>query len=250
MVFPGRMIHAACVSLILPAELTFGIAALNSIARCSDRLGIFFRLGQIDGDIQLAIIRSRLPFHISCDAVPADIVRVSGIGIIPVGSCLRAFLIFLPEHTDDLGGSCHEVTHQSGIKQIPCHDRIAFRQPFRYSIIQDFCKERFQCTSLIDHLRGEFCGCRQDIRFCPFKIVQLQIHQQLIHRIDHILCGDKSCGNAIACQTHDIFLDLLHPLLSFCFLCHASMLMACAPYTASDQDFSYSLQGPLPISTI
>ena len=51
-----------------------------------DGLGILLGLGQIDGDVDFAVVGSILPAHILGNAVAADIVGIAGELVVPVGS--------------------------------------------------------------------------------------------------------------------------------------------------------------------
>ena len=70
------MIDSPVVSLVLDAQLALGIAALRRVSCCRDRLGILLGLGEIDGDVQLAVLGLRLPSSVSGDPVSADIIRI------------------------------------------------------------------------------------------------------------------------------------------------------------------------------
>ena len=93
----GGMVHAACVAFILRAQLALGVAGLGSVLGGGDSLGILLGLGQIDGDVQLAILRCVLPAHILGNTVAADVVGVAGELVVPVGGLLGALLKQAPE---------------------------------------------------------------------------------------------------------------------------------------------------------
>ena len=51
-----RMIDAPRITLVLPAQKTFRIPALLCILSRRDRLGILLGLGEVNGDIQIAVL--------------------------------------------------------------------------------------------------------------------------------------------------------------------------------------------------
>ena len=71
-----RMIQPPCIALIFPAEQTLRIGCLLRELCRRDRLGILLRLGQINRDIQIAILRRSQPFAILRNTITTDIVRI------------------------------------------------------------------------------------------------------------------------------------------------------------------------------
>ena len=65
-VLSGRMVDPARVALILPAEQALGIAGLLRVPGGGDGLGVLLRLGQIDGDVQIAVPGGRNPYLSQC----------------------------------------------------------------------------------------------------------------------------------------------------------------------------------------
>ena len=123
-VVPGRMVGAPGVALVLPAEETFGIAALLRQLGGGDGLGVLLRLRQIDRDIQVAVLGGRHPLHILHDAVAPDVVGVLAQLVIVGCGRLRGGLIFLPELLYHLAGPGHQTVHKPGVKQIPVNDAV------------------------------------------------------------------------------------------------------------------------------
>ena len=54
-VLAGGMIQTSRVALVAVAELAPGVGGGGQVPGCRDGLGIFFRLGQIDGDVQFSV---------------------------------------------------------------------------------------------------------------------------------------------------------------------------------------------------
>ena len=117
-VLTGRVIDAAGVSFILHAQLAFRIGRGFGSACGCDRLRIFLRLGQVDRDIQRAVLGFHGPLPVPCDAVAADIVAVLAEFVIISSGVFRRFLIFFPEYILDLRRTGHEAVHQLRVEEI------------------------------------------------------------------------------------------------------------------------------------
>ena len=89
-VLPGGVIESARIAFILAAEGAAGIAALRGRLCRGDVPRVLFRLGKIDGDVQLPVGGGGLPFDIPCDAVPPDVVGIHREAIEQVGGGLSA----------------------------------------------------------------------------------------------------------------------------------------------------------------
>lgn len=71
-----RMVYAACVAFVLHAEQTFRIRAGFSQLGCCDGFWIFFRFGEVDGDINLAEVTVHGPFLVFLYTIATNIVAV------------------------------------------------------------------------------------------------------------------------------------------------------------------------------
>ena len=71
-----RMVHTSCISLILFAEKAFRITALFCKLGCRDRLWIFFRFGEVDGDIQCSKLGICSPFLVFFDTISTNVVCI------------------------------------------------------------------------------------------------------------------------------------------------------------------------------
>ena len=89
-VLARREIHSTCIARVFHAEHAARIAGLLRIFLCGDVTRILFRLGEIDGDLQLAAGRRAEEAHVFGDAVYADIVHVAAELIEIIGGGLRA----------------------------------------------------------------------------------------------------------------------------------------------------------------
>ena len=94
------MVQPPGKALVFPAEHTFWVRALALSQRCGDGFGVFFRFGEVYGDIQETIGGFGSPLDVLGDAVPADIIDISAELVIPGGRFLGRLLIFLPELRD------------------------------------------------------------------------------------------------------------------------------------------------------
>ncbi len=101
-VLPRGMVDPARVPFVRGAEQALRIVRGGQIARGGDGLGVLFRLGKVDGDIQLAVPGRRLPLDVLGDPVAADIVGILTEFIVPVGGLLRVLGIQRLEPADDL----------------------------------------------------------------------------------------------------------------------------------------------------
>ena len=90
-----RMIDTTCITLVFHTKQTFRIAALLCQPCRRNRFGVFFRLGQIDRNIQIAVFRWRYPLFIPANTVSSNIVRVLTEFIKEIRRCFRGLFIFL-----------------------------------------------------------------------------------------------------------------------------------------------------------
>ena len=91
--------------------------------RCN-RLRVFFRLGQIDGDVQITVFCGSYPFDILCNAVTADIIGILTEFVVPVGSRLRVFLIQIKEFFLYLARHRRDGPHQFCVKQVAIDNAV------------------------------------------------------------------------------------------------------------------------------
>ena len=125
MILTGRVVHPPGVALIFRAQLALGIAGLRGVFRCRNGLGVLFRLAEIDGDVQLPILRIGFPPHILHNTVAADVVRVLAEPVVPVRCRLGRFPVSFREFLPNLPGGWCQNTHQFGVQQIPAGNILA-----------------------------------------------------------------------------------------------------------------------------
>ena len=140
----GRMTGMTSIAFILTAQQTFRIRAgfhelcLGNIPR------ILLRLGQIDGDIEIAIFRSRLPDDILIDTILADVVRSNAHLVEFIRSRFRGTGIVTAPPADNLRRTWHDTVHDTRVKKVALIDRI-LDQPLRCRIVEHILKDWFSC---------------------------------------------------------------------------------------------------------
>ena len=197
---PGGMVHPARVALIFPAELALGVAALGGGLGGGDGPGVLLRLGEVDGDVQIAVLRGGNPLHVSGNAVAADVVRILAEPVIPVRGRLGRLGVFLPEGPDDLRGAGGENSHQAGVKEVPAGD-VPLNHPPLYG------KFRQQAQ---DHLQGGL-RCSRGLRL----LILRQTHggKQGVDRPGSVSLRNQPPGYSIVCQGSDLDrIDIDHTL--------------------------------------
>ena len=117
-VLTGRVINAAGVSFILHAELALRVGRRFGSACGCDRLRVFLRFGQVDRDVQGAVLGFHGPLPVPCDAVAADIVAVLTEFVIISRGVFRRFRIFFPEYILDLRRTGYEAVHQLRVEEV------------------------------------------------------------------------------------------------------------------------------------
>ena len=106
-----RMINTSSISFIFRTKKTFRITSGFYISCCSNCFRIFFRFGQIDGNINLTVWTVYLPLLILLYAISADIIAVLTQFIKIIGCFLWAFFIFIPEFFLHLARTRHQTVH-------------------------------------------------------------------------------------------------------------------------------------------
>ena len=177
-VLAGGVVHAACIALVLSAELALGIGALRGQLCGGNGLGVLLRLGEVDGDVQIAVGGLGDPFQIPLDAVAADIIGILTELIEPVGSGLRAFvfvaLLKIGAHD---AGTRSQHTHEFGVEQI-AGGGIVLAHAAGCGVVHQRFQDAFQIG--VAHLA---LGCR--------KIIQLHGHEQLVADINFVVGQDE-----------------------------------------------------------
>ena len=177
-VLPGGEVAAACIAGVLDAQHALGIAHRGCILQLGDLLGILLRLGQVDGDFQLARGAVCKVAHVLGDGVHLDVVAHAAHVVEVLGGLLRFACINQAQEgvANLLGGRRHQA-HDPGREQIP---RIAH-------VLDDALLHR-QVAQSAQKLRSRHrnVGGRRDIAIG--RVQAHHIHQQIavvgtIHRL-------------------------------------------------------------------
>ena len=190
-VLPGGMVHPAGVALILGAELALGIARLGRGLGGGDGLGVLLGLGEVDGDIQVAVVGLGLPPQILFDPVAADVIGILGQGIIPIGGLLGAGGIEGGELGPDLPGQGREDAHELGIKEVLGGDVVVADAP-GHGVVQQAGEDILQLQG-----RG----------LLILVAVEAHGHQQLVGDIGLVTGLNQALLQAVADQRRDISID-------------------------------------------
>ena len=139
-------IECAGIPLILSAERTGRISRrLHFLGRRNGQR-ILLRLGEVDGNIHLAIRRWRFPFAIAGNAVGTDVIGGTAEGIVVVGRRLGRDVHQARKTGNHLARPRGQKPHQLGVKEIPMGHGVSFDQPCFHRIItqpaEDFGKRR------------------------------------------------------------------------------------------------------------
>ena len=125
MILSSRVIHPARIAFIFHAELTLRISALRRILCRSNGLRVLFRLGQVDGDINLSVRAVHFPADIFLYPVPTDIIVILTELIESIRSLLRILAIYIFKFFNDFRWRRRQNTHELCIEQISRDDIIA-----------------------------------------------------------------------------------------------------------------------------
>ena len=168
------VVHTACVALVLHAQLALGVSALGCKLCGGNGLGVLFRLGQVDGNIQIAVLGLGHPLQVALDAVAADVVGVLTELVKPVGGGLRTFvLVPLLKVCAHDAGARGQHAHQLGVEQV-AGGGVILAHAAGNGIVYQSGEDAFQISVAHLTLRGS-------------KVVQLHGHQQLVADIDLII---------------------------------------------------------------
>ena len=195
-VLPGGVIEPACIAFILAAEGTAGIAALRGRLCRGDGPRVLFRLGKIDGDVQLPVGGGSLPFDIPRDAVPPDVVGIHREAIEPVGGGLRGGSVQRPEFGNDLRRAGCQPPHQFGIEKLS----------FGLTLLDEVMRCRIVRKLLQNFRKGTFSA--GGVLPC----IQPQRRQQAVFRPGPVLRRDEPGIQRIADEIRDSLID--HSLFS------------------------------------
>ena len=117
-VLTGGLGCAARISHVLVAKIAKRIAGLLLLLERGNGLGVLFGLGEIDGDINVAVNRGGDPLQILYDAVAANVVAVNAKTVEIIGGSFGGLLVIGKELFVDNGGQGSHYAHKLGVKKI------------------------------------------------------------------------------------------------------------------------------------
>ena len=208
-----RIAGTARIALVLAAEQAFGIRARGQALRARDVARILLRLREVDGDVEIAELRRRLPDDVLVDAVLADVVRRDGELVELIGRGLRAAAVVVLEPADDLGRARHHAVHDARVEEVALLRRI-LDEPLARRVVEhlleDGCRRRQRLLDVV--LRRELRHLEHIEQAVRHVVTILLLHEVLLYRKMN--------------QAIDFMIDRhLHPFLSL----HASHTKRGAP---------------------
>ena len=149
-VLPGGVVYPAGVALVLGAQLAPGVGGGGQVLGGGDGLGVLLRLGQVDGDVQLAVLGGGLPLHVLGDAVPADVVGVLAESVVPIGGRFGGIFIEEMELVPHFIGPGRQPAHQLGVKQVAVDDGVLGKDAAGVGVVQELLQNRGQLDGPCD----------------------------------------------------------------------------------------------------
>ena len=113
---PRRMAGMTGKAFVFPAKEALRIGAGFYELRFGDIPRVLFRLGQIDGDIQIAEFRSRLPNNVLVNPILADVIGGNAHLVEIIRCCLRRTGIVALKSAHHFRRTGHNAVHQTGIE--------------------------------------------------------------------------------------------------------------------------------------
>ena len=139
-ILPRRMIDTSRVAFVLTTQQTFRIRSTFCLTCGDDRFRIFFRLGQIDGDVQFTISARMFPAVIFRNARHADVVARARLLVKILRRRLWAGLVLMRKFSLNYRWRRHKTPHDRCIEQIALRNTIvrnhATRKRIGYQNIQ------------------------------------------------------------------------------------------------------------------
>jgi hypothetical protein len=123
-----RSARVTLVALVLRAKQTLGVSALRKELCRSDSLGVLLGLGEIYGDIKLAVLALVLPLEVLCNTVGADVVACAAKSVEIVGRELGGNCVIRREGANDLARTGSENSHQLGVEQIAVDHAVVLKK--------------------------------------------------------------------------------------------------------------------------
>ena len=185
------MIDASGIALIFLAQQALGIGGLRHQFGCRNRFRVFFRFGQIDGNVQIAVFGRSNPFDVFCNTVSADIIGILRELIEPIGRALRVLVIQKCKVVLYLTRRWRQRAHQLGVKQIPIHHTVLFERAGLQCAVAQIAQNISQTAA------------RRLLR--RYKRVRVQDFQQAVDRPHAVCVFNQPCALGVVHQRLDAF---------------------------------------------
>ena len=150
-ILPRRMIDAPRVALVFTAQQAFRVRSAFGLPCGNDRFRIFFRLGQIDRDVQLTIGTAMFPAIVFRHTRHANVIARARLLVKIPRRRLRTARVFMRKCGLNHRRWRHKTAHQRGIKQIVLRDTVVGNHPAHKCIGHQHIQHRLnlpQCNQL------------------------------------------------------------------------------------------------------
>ena len=177
-----RMARMAGIALVLAAEQAFRVARRRRELCLGDVTRVLLRLREVDRDVEVTVLRRRLPDDVLVDAILADVVRRDAHLVELVRRGLRAARVVAAEAAHDLRRARHHAIHDARVEEIAVFRRIldeSLLGSIVEHILEDWHRRR---QLLVDELRLE-CVYLEDVEQAVGCIVVVVLIDQ------HVLLG-------------------------------------------------------------
>ena len=150
-----RMARMAGIAFVLAAEQAFRVARRRRELCLGDVTRVLLRLREVDRDVEVTVLRRRLPDDVLVDAVLADVVRRDAHLVELIRRGLRAARVVAAEAAHNLRRSRHHAVHDARVEEIAVFRRI-LDESLLGSIVEHILENRHRCRQfLVDELRLE-----------------------------------------------------------------------------------------------
>ena len=147
-ILPRRVGNGSRVAHVFGAEQALGVTGGLFQLRRRNVPGVFFWLGQVDGNFQLPVFGLRRPALVFRNAVAADVVAVLTQGVEIVRRRLRGLGIPRPELPHHLRRAGRQEAHEPRVEQVALRDGVR-GQPFLGGVIAQQLQARREVEALL-----------------------------------------------------------------------------------------------------
>gem|GEM_PF-5632468 len=193
-----RMADVAGIAFVFAAEQALRVFRRFLLARLCDVARVFLRLRQVDRDVEITVLRRRLPDDILVDAVLADVVRRDGHLVELVGRGFRAAGVVALPAADDLGRARHHAVHDARVKEVALLRRV-LEQALFHGIVEHFREDGQRRRQLLVDIvfRRELADLQQvDEAVCRIVTIlflhELALHGEMKEAVDFMIDGHRT----------------------------------------------------------